>query len=83
MGGYSSQTERNMKAYGGRLRMRPWTLLVLVGVIGLVGHSAVLDYVLSHTALSATVAGVIVLIVIMHLGLFGPLYALFRRRSRY
>jgi membrane protein YdbS with pleckstrin-like domain len=64
-------------------RLRRWTLLVPVGVIGLVVHSVVLYYVLSHTALSAAVvSGVIVLIVIKHLGLFGPLYTLFRRHSR-
>ena len=64
-------------------RMRPWMLMVPVGVILLVAHSVVLYYALSHKALSATVAsGLIVLIVIKHLGLFGPLYALFRRRAR-
>ena len=68
-----------MKAHG-RPRMRPWMLLV--GVIGLVaGHVALLYYGVSHTALSAAlVSGVIVLIVIKHLGLLGPLYALIRRR---
>ena len=72
-----------MKEHG-RPRMRPWMLLVLVGVIGLGSHSVVLYYVLSHTALSAAVvSSVIVLIVIKHLGLLGPLYALVRRRSRH
>ena len=83
MGGYSSQTERNMKAHG-HPRVRPWMLLVLLGGIGLVGHSVVLYYFLSHTALSAAVvSGVIVLIVIKHLGLLGSLYSLFRRRHRH
>jgi membrane protein YdbS with pleckstrin-like domain len=64
-------------------RMRSWMLLVPVGVVVLVTHSVVLYYVLSHTALSAAmVSGVIALIVIKHLGLLGPLYALFRRRPR-
>lgn len=81
MGGLSSQTKRNMKAHG-RPRMRPWMLLALVGVIGLAAHSVVLYYVLTHTALSAAVvSGVIVLIVLKHLGWLGPLHALFRRRS--
>ena len=65
----------------GHSRVRPWMLLV--GVITLVaGHLVALYYGLSHTVLSAaTVAsGVIVLIVIRHLGLRGPLHALFRRR---
>ncbi len=70
-----------MKAHG-LPRMRPWMLLVLVGVIGLAAHSVVMYYVLSHTALSAAVvSGMIVLIVLKHLGLLDPLYAVFRRRS--
>ncbi|HEX2481575.1 MAG TPA: hypothetical protein VHQ69_06805 [Methylomirabilota bacterium] len=69
-----------MKAHD-RLRTRPWVLLVLVAGIGLVAHSVVLYYALSHTALStAVVSGGIALMVIKHLGLLGPLYALFRRR---
>jgi hypothetical protein len=68
-----------MKAHG-HPRMRPWKLL---GVIGLVAHSAVLYYVLSRTALSvAVVSGVIVLIVINHLGWLSSLYARVRCRSR-
>jgi alkylhydroperoxidase family enzyme len=80
MGGHSSQTERNMKAHG-RPRMRPWILLA--GLIVLVaGHSVVLYYVRSYTALSAAVlSGVIILVVIKHLGLLDPVYASFRRRS--
>jgi hypothetical protein len=51
-------------------------LLVAAGVIG---HSVVLYYGLAHAALSAAVvSGLIGLILIKHLGLFGPLYALFR-----
>lgn len=71
-----------MKAHG-RLRIRPWMLLVLAGIIGLVVHSAVLYYVVSHMSLSvAAVSGVIILIVIKHLGLLSPLYVLFRRLYR-
>lgn len=82
MVGHSRQAEQNIEGHG-RPRLRPWMLLV--GVIGLVAsHSVVLYYVQSHTALSAAVAsGVIVLIVIKHLGFLGPLYALVRRRSRH
>lgn len=81
MGGHGSQPQRGMEAHGHR--PRPWMLLVPVGVIGLVAHSAVLYAVLSHVALSAAaVAGAIILIVIKHLGLLSPLYALFRRRFR-
>jgi len=82
MGGENSKMERNMKGHD-HSRVRPWMLLVLVGGVGLATHSVVLYYVLSHSALSAAVmSGVIALIVIKHLGLLGPLYALIRRRSR-
>ena len=65
-----------------RVHMRLW--VVLVGVVVLIaGHGIILYYVSSHTALSAAiVSGVIVLVVVKHLGLLGPLYALFRHRSR-
>ena len=66
----------------GRARRRPWILLV--GVIALVAGHLALYHGLSHTGLSAAVVlGVIVLIVIKHLGLLLPLYALFRRRPRW
>ena len=72
-----------MKAYG-RLRIRPWMLLVPAGVIILAVHSAVLYYVVLHMSLPiAAVSGVIVLIVVKHLGLLSPLYVLFRRRHRH
>jgi hypothetical protein len=60
-----------------------------VGAVGLIaGHGIILSYVLSYTALTAAVVlGVMMLVVITHLGwlavLLGPLYALFRRRSRH
>jgi hypothetical protein len=70
-----------MKAHG-RLRMRPW--LLLAGVIGLVVHSAVLYYVAAYMSLPvAAVLGLVVLIVIKHLGLLRPLYVLFRRLYRH
>ena len=82
MGGQCGKTERNMKGPD-HPRMRSWMLFVPVGVVVLVTHSVVLYYVLSHTALSAAVvSGVIALIVIKHLGMLGPLYALFRRRAK-
>ena len=72
-----------MKAHS-HPRMRRW--MQLVGVIGLVTGAVVLYYVLSHTAPSAAVVSVIVLMVLGHVGLLavllGPLYALFRRRPR-
>jgi hypothetical protein len=60
-----------------------------VGVVVLIaGHAIILSYVWSYTALSAAVvAGVLMLVVITHLGWLavwlGPLYALFRRRFRH
>ena len=69
-----------MKAHA-RLLMRTWMLPVGV-IILIAGHGIILYNVWSHTALSAAVVlGVIILVVIKHLGLLGPLYALFRRRS--
>jgi hypothetical protein len=61
----------------------PMRLILLVGAVVLIaGHGIILYYVSSHTALSAVVvSGVILLVVIKHLGLLRPLYALFRRRS--
>jgi uncharacterized membrane protein (GlpM family) len=66
-----------------RPQMRPWMLLLLAGIIGIAVHSAALYYVLSHARVSAAVvSGVIILVLIKHLGLLGPVYAWFRRRSR-
>jgi len=66
----------------GRLRARAWMLMV--GVITLIAaHGVILYYFSSHLALSAAVvSGMIILVVIKHLGLLGPVYALFRRRAR-
>ena len=63
-----------------RLAARPLTL-VAVAVIFVAAHGLAF-YFLRHLALSATVAsGVIILIVLKHLGIFGSLYALIQRRS--
>jgi hypothetical protein len=65
-----------------RLRGRAWPLLV-GAIILIAGHGIVLYYFASHVALSAAiVSGVIILVVIKHLGLMGPVYALFRRYCR-
>jgi hypothetical protein len=59
-------------------------VVLLVGVVALVAHSAILYYAWSHTSLwAAVLSGTIVVIVIKHLGLLGSLYAVFRRRSRH
>lgn len=61
---------------------RPGVLLVVAAAL-LAAHAAILRYVFAHATLSAAlVSGVIVVIVIKHLGVLGSLLALFRRRSR-
>jgi hypothetical protein len=65
----------------GRALMRPWMLAV--GVVLLIAGHGVLYRALSNmTWPVVVVSGVIILIAIKHLGLFGLLYARFRRRSR-
>jgi len=71
-----------MKGHG-HLRTRTAMLSVAVVVL-IAGHGIILYYVSSHTALSAAaVLGVILLVVIKHLGLLGPLYTLFQRLFRH
>ena len=56
-------------------------VVVALAVVLIAGHGAILYYASSHLALSAgLVSGVILLIVIKHLGLVSSAYALFRRR---
>jgi hypothetical protein len=65
-----------------RMLTRPWILLV-AGVVLIVAHALVLRFALPHKALSAAVvAGVMILVLIKHLGLLSSVYTLFRRRSR-
>jgi membrane protein YdbS with pleckstrin-like domain len=61
-------------------RRHVWMLPVVVIVL-LAGHGVILYYLSSHVMLSAAVlSGAIILLVIKHVGLLGPLYARFRRR---
>lgn len=61
---------------------RPWLLLALAIVL-ISSHALVLRYALQHKSLSViTVAGVMILVVMTHLGLLSRLFAFFRRRSR-
>jgi hypothetical protein len=47
------------------------------------GHGIILYFAASHMALPVVaVSGIIILIVIGHRGLFGPWYALLRRKCR-
>jgi membrane protein YdbS with pleckstrin-like domain len=62
-------------------RRRVWMLPVLVVVL-LVGHGIILYYMSSHVLLPAAVLlGVIMVLVIKHVGLLGPLYSRLRRRG--
>lgn len=59
-----------------------WLLLPLAAVL-IASHALVLRYAFQHRGLSATVmAGVVILVVMIHLGLLNRLFAFFRRRSR-
>jgi membrane protein YdbS with pleckstrin-like domain len=61
-------------------RRRSWVLLVLPVVL-LAAHGIILSYVSWHARLStAVLSGAIILLVVKHVGLLGPVYALFRRR---
>ena len=52
--------------------------LAAVGVF-VAAHGAILYYVSSHATVSIA-AAVVILVVIKHLGILGPLFAWFRRR---
>jgi hypothetical protein len=61
---------------------RLWLGLVIAAVL-IAGHGMILYYVSSHIAAStAVVAGVIAVVLIKHLGLLGPFYAIMRKRRR-
>jgi hypothetical protein len=61
-------------------RRRFWILSVLLVVL-LASHGVILYYGFSHVIPSAAVlSGAILLLVIKHLGLLGPVSAWFRRR---
>jgi hypothetical protein len=65
-----------------RLFTKLWILLVAAAVL-VAGHGIVLYYISSHMTLSVgALASAIILVVIKHLGLFAPLFTLFRRRGR-
>ena len=61
---------------------RLW-LWIAVAAVLMAGHGVILFYVSSHMAVSAAViVGVILLVVVKHVGLLGPLYAMLRKRRR-
>jgi hypothetical protein len=62
-----------------RLFARPWTLIA-VAVVLIAAHGLAF-YLLRYLALSATLAsGLIILILVKHLGMFSSLYAVLRKR---
>ena len=61
---------------------RPWMLPV--GVVVLIAGHVILFNHLRHAGVSrAVVSGLALLVIAKHLGVLGPLYTLFRRRSRH
>jgi membrane protein YdbS with pleckstrin-like domain len=65
-----------------RMLTRAWLLLALAVVL-IASHALVLRYALQHKSLSAAmVTGIVILVVMTHLGLLSRLFAFFRRRSR-
>ena len=63
-------------------RGRLW-LFAALAVVLVALHGSILYYASSHLALSVGfIAGIVLLIVIKHLGLLGPVFALFRRHRR-
>ena len=67
-----------MKVFSG-IFAYPWIMIAAV-VIVLAAHGLAF-YFLRHLALSAAVvSGIVVLVVVKHIGAFGSLYALLRKR---
>jgi membrane protein YdbS with pleckstrin-like domain len=59
-------------------------IVILFGVVALAaGHGAFLYYIRVHLGMSlGAIAGVILLVLVKHLGLLAPVFARFRRRFR-
>lgn len=64
-----------------RILTRTWLLLAAAAVL-IASHALILRFALQHKGLSAAmVAGLMLLVVMTHMGLLSRLYALFRRRT--
>ena len=62
-----------------RILARRWSLMAAVVAL-VASHALILRFALQHKGLSAAMAGgLMLLVVMMHLGLLSRLYALFRR----
>jgi hypothetical protein len=72
---------REVKVHGHTFNRNSLLLPAAVALIAV--HGGALRYITLHAGLSATAAtGIVALIVLKHLGLFGSLFGLFRRRPR-
>jgi hypothetical protein len=68
----------------GHSRLSARSCILLLVLVALIAAHGILIYTLSYKFLAASVAtGLIALVVIKHLGLLGPLYALLRRGTRH
>lgn len=66
----------------GHLPRHTW-ILAVASIAFIAGHGVILTYALSHAALSTgVVGGLIVLVVIKHLGVLAPIYSVLGRRFR-
>jgi len=64
-------------------RVAFWILLVGGAIVLIAGHGIILSYVSSQMALSmAAIAGLIAVVVVVHLGLFGSLSTVLRNALR-
>jgi hypothetical protein len=58
-----------------------WIVAAILAVV-VAGHGVILYYVWSHMAVSMMVTAFVAVVVVKHLGLMGPLYALLRKSLR-
>lgn len=68
-----------MKAHS---RLIPHPLLLVVGGVALIGHMVFFNRLWHARASLAVVSGLLLVMLVKHLGVFGSLYGLFRRRSQ-
>jgi hypothetical protein len=61
---------------------RRWWLLVIVALVMIVGHGVLVRTITSMPLPAIVAAAGIILIVMAHFGVFGSVYARFRRRPR-
>jgi hypothetical protein len=67
-----------MKAFS-RLLARPWTLIA-AAVVLLAAHGFAFHFLRQRRISAAVITGLVLLVIIKHLEMFGSLHALFRKR---